>query len=99
MSCIYFSCNFCAMTSSIARQISPPACCLIRAICSGVINWAATTRSTSFSRPSESCIMTNSPCFNEASAESKVNNKNSSKDIIKFTRIFVTTNILVIKYA
>ena len=95
---MYFRSNFFAKTSSIARQISPPACCLILAICSGVINCAATTRSISFSRPLESCIITNSPCLSEEIAESKVNIKNPCIDIIKFTRFFVVTNLLVINY-
>src|SRR4051794_3772706 len=57
-----------------ARQIQPPACRVMKLIASGVTNWAAMTRSPSFSRSSSSTTTTIRPAAMSSSAASMVAN-------------------------
>src|SRR4051795_10939981 len=60
-----------------ARQIQPPACRVMKLIASGVTNWAAITRSPSFSRSSSSTTTTILPAAMASSASSMVANSTS----------------------
>src|SRR3954449_10877014 len=61
-----------------ARQIQPPACRVMKLMASGVTNWAAMTRSPSFSRSSSSTTTTILPEAMSSSASSMVENSISA---------------------